>query len=350
MSSSRTLRPGRLAACTALALSAGMLLSGTASAGETPKAPRSAVKPAKPGPAVQPSLALPQHAKRSAAAAATAVKPRLDVDKDGSSDILYRAIDGKAYLETGSKGQEFSNYFGQYKDLIAPGDLDGDGSPELLTVSATGTLSLYARATTSGTSYANWTGQGWNAYNKLFAPGDVNGDGKYDLLARTPSGDLYLYLGNGSATGDPFASKVKVGGGWQAYDQLVGANDLNGDGIGDVVARTPAGDLYFYAGTGNAGAPLKTRVRIGGGWDTYNQILPLDDADNDGLADIATRGTGGKLYLYMSDGKGNFKDRIVGGDGWNNSVVFASQGGNTTYGKSDLMGRDSKGTLYYYYA
>ncbi|MFF1478324.1 FG-GAP-like repeat-containing protein [Streptomyces sp. NPDC058301] len=346
----RISRPGRLAACTALALSAGMLLSGTAAADETPKAPHTAVKPAGPELTARPSLTLPHHAKRSAAAAATPLKPRLDVDKDGSGDLLYRAINGKAYLETATQDLEFANTFGPYKDLIAPGDLDGDGSSELLTVSPTGTLSLYAGATTGGTSYANWTGQGWNAYNKLFAPGDVNGDGKYDLLARTPSGDLYLYLGNGSATGDPFASKVKVGGGWQAYDQLVGANDMNGDGIGDVVARTPGGDLYFYAGTGNAAAPLKTRVRIGGGWDAYNQIVPLDDANNDGLADIATRGPGGKLYLYLADGKGNFKDRIVGGDGWNVSAVFASQGGNTTWGKSDLMGRDSKGTLFYYYA
>ncbi|MEU1076630.1 MULTISPECIES: VCBS repeat-containing protein [unclassified Streptomyces] len=346
----RTSRPGRLAACTALALSAGMLLSGTASADEAPKAPHTAVKPAGPRLTTLPSLSLPQHAKRSAAAAATPLKPRLDLDKDGSGDLLYRAINGKTYMETGKLSQEFANSFGAYKDLVAPGDLDGDGSPELLTVSPTGTLSLYAGAGTGGASYATWTGQGWNAYNKLFAPGDVNGDGKYDLLARTPGGELYLYLGNGSATGDPFASKVRVGGGWQAYDQLVGANDMNGDGVGDVLGRTPGGDLYFYAGTGSAADPLKSRVRVGGGWDSYNQIVPLDDTDNDGLADIATRSPGGRLYLYLADGKGNFKDRITGGPQWNSSVVFASQGGTPAYGKGDLMGRDAKGTLYYYYS
>ncbi|WHM41359.1 VCBS repeat-containing protein [Streptomyces sp. BPTC-684] len=324
-----------------------MLLSGTASAEDAPAAPHAAVKPAKPGLTERPTLTLPKQSKRSSAAAATPLKPRLDLDKNGNSDLLYRAIDDKVYTGKG----ELQQAFGQFKDLIAPGDLNGDGSPEVLVVSPTGTLSLFSGVTKDGGAYYSpWSGPGWNAYNKLFAPGDVNADGKYDLFARTPSGDLYLYLGNGSASGDPFAAKVKVGGGWQAYDQLVGANDVNGDGIGDVLARTPGGDLYFYAGTGNASAPLKQRVRIGGGWNTYNQIVPLDDANGDGLADIAGRTVGGTFYVYLADGTGNFKDRSEGGSNWNSAHFFASQGGNTTYGKSDLMGRDGQGTLYWYYS
>ncbi|OAR26157.1 hypothetical protein A8W25_11930 [Streptomyces sp. ERV7] len=352
MSSVRTLRPGRLAACTALALSAGMLLSGTAAADEAPKAPKAAVQAAKPS-AGNPTGALPQRSPRSsAAAAATAAKPRLDLNKDGSSDLLYRGIDDQTYLETWTEKENpaFANSFGAYKEIITPGDLDGNGTPELLTVQPGGILSLYADVTNNGSPYATWTGGGWNAYNKIVGAADLTGDGKGDVLARTPGGDLYLYPGKGLAAGDPFAGRIKVGGGWQGYDQLVGANDMNGDGFGDVVARTPGGDLYFYAGTGNATDPLKSRVRIGGGWTAYNQILSIDDGNGDGYADLAARSNGGTLYFYAADGKGNFANPVKMGTGWEYTQAFSGTGANATPVKSAVIARDTKGTLWQYYS
>lgn len=48
------------------------------------------------------------------------------------------------------------------------------------------------------TGYAAWSGTGWQIYNKVITPGDVTGDGRPDLLARTYGGELYLYEGTGS--------------------------------------------------------------------------------------------------------------------------------------------------------
>lgn len=58
LSSVRTKRASRLAACTAIVLSAGMLLAGTASADSNPAGPHAAVKT--PKPAVAPNITLPQ--------------------------------------------------------------------------------------------------------------------------------------------------------------------------------------------------------------------------------------------------------------------------------------------------
>lgn len=356
----RSKRAGRIAACTALVLSAGMLLAAPASADDT--APRrAAVEQSVPAIGELPSLTLPKHpAKKSraagvegAAAAVVPAKPRLDLDGDGYSETMYRAINGKVYVEpsTGADSYEYSIYGAdgvQFKDLVAPGDLDGNGSPELLTLTATGTLSLYQSQSTSS-SYATWSGQGWQMYNKVVGAGDLTGDGRGDLLARTPSGELYLYAANGAVDSNPFRSRVKVGNGWGVYDQLVGANDVTGDGIADLFTRTTAGELYFYAGTGKSAQPFKGRVLVGKGWNSYNQIIGVDDANGDGLGDIVARTTAGAVYYYESTGVGSFLTRSGGGGGWNVASQFVGAGGNPDFGKNEMFGLDTKGSLYWYY-
>ncbi|MBC2869693.1 VCBS repeat-containing protein [Streptomyces mexicanus] len=282
-----------------------------------------------------------------------AAGPQFDVDGDGIDDMLSRDMDGTVLVEA-STIHDFTPYqiYGDdyeetSKDILTPGNLDGSGGPEVLTLSATGTLALYQSWGVDGTGPATWSGKGWQIYNKVVTPGDVTGDGKPDLLARTYGGDLYLYQGTGSVS-TPFRARVLVGGGWSMFDQLVGMADMNGDGIGDVVARTPAGDLYFYAGKGSTTSPLAARVKIGGGWTTYNQIVAAYDWDGDGLSDLFGRTASGDLYLYLANGTGGFVPRQKLGTGWNGADLFAGSGAVPRFGKTDMIGRDSAGTLYWY--
>ncbi|QIP88649.1 hypothetical protein GLX30_20975 [Streptomyces sp. Tu 2975] len=344
----------RLVTCTALAASAGMLLAGTASAADgVPPQPKIELSKPDAGSGRQPTAEVPE---RKAATGEprygtqAVAKPRSDVSGDGLSDLIYRVPSGQLVFHplTGGEPQEFFLDYAQEQDIIPVGDLDADGGAEILSLSPTGTLSLHP--TYSGTSLGTtWSGNGWQVYNKVVAVGDLDDNGHADLVARTPDGQLYLYRGTGSLTA-PFTARIEIGGGWQGYDQIVGLNDNNGDGLGDLVARTPSGDLYFYGATGDMTRPFKGRIRIGGGWQIYNQLVATDDRDGDGFADLLARTPGGSLYIYWGDGTGNFAQRDAVGTGWEWASLFAGAGSNPNYGKSEIMGIDTRDSLYYYWA
>ncbi|MFE9782199.1 FG-GAP repeat domain-containing protein [Streptomyces sp. NPDC005775] len=161
-------------------------------------------------------------------------------------------------------------------------------------------------------------GGGWNIYNQLTGAGDLTADGNHDLIARDKAGTLWLYRGTGN-TSTPFAARTKIGNGWNTYSQLAGTADLTGDGKADLIARDKAGTLWLYRGTGKAAAPFATRSKIGSGWNAYNQLTATGDLTADGKPDAVARDTAGTLWLYRGTGKAAapFAARTRIGGGWN---------------------------------
>ncbi|MER5568060.1 VCBS repeat-containing protein [Streptomyces goshikiensis] len=366
----RPKRSGRIAACTAVALAAGMLLAGPASADGTPKAPADIQAPSfdqRAGghlPKAAPKSAAPKAQKQqlqrgaagapSVASVATSGGPLLDVDGDGVDDILYRTLNGKSWLKN-SKATgddvEFtmakSDYSEDFKDVVPVGDLDHNGHPELLQLSVTGRLSLVEAYSTSS-SYSSWSGGGWGVYNKLIGAGDLTGDGNPDVLARTPAGALYLYPGNGKAgASDPFNDRIYIGGGWGMFSQIIGGADYDGDGKADLLATTPSGVMYFYKGTGGAGT-FASAKQTGTGWNTYNQIVAL--SDRNGNSWVLGREVSGQAWIYQVRGDGFLGDRMKFGPGWEYINLLSGQGGVPAHGKSEAYGRTSGGALYGYFA
>ncbi|MET9852088.1 VCBS repeat-containing protein [Streptomyces sp. NPDC006450] len=352
----RSTRSGRIAACTALALAAGMLLSGTsASAAEKPvPAPRVDRSQAD----VRPTGTKPQAPSTKAAArttAATPLAPLFDVSGDGWSDMVYRGLSGRSYLKdfTGDDPEYFvdgaaagSGYGEDFKDVITAGDLNRDGQPELLTLSVHGKLSLLA-ANSAGTYRTGWSGNGWNIYNKVVGVGDLTGDGKADLLARTYAGGLYLYPGNGTAdSGSPFGARISLGAGWNAFSQIVGGGDFNADGKADLLVATPGGVLYVYPGNGAGG--FGNRIKSGTGWNVYNQLQTLVTNADGGGTWVAARDSAGIIWSYKANADGSLGDRVKMGTSWEYTDLFAGQGGVPAHGRSELVGRTSGGAVYYY--
>ncbi|MEU3187112.1 FG-GAP-like repeat-containing protein [Streptomyces sp. NPDC006923] len=360
-------RPGapwsRRIALTAALSCAGLLVSGSlavpASADE-PGGPQGTVTLPAPSAADRPTFTVPGRATsgvpasgRLAAgrAAADSAAQRADLNGDGSGDLVYRLNYGDVVADWGygavaAIGADDS----EVKDLMLPGDLTGDGRPDLLTLTPTGALRLHsgADATVDGgmTSYTTLS-TGWQAYNKLVVPGDLTGDGAPDLLARSTAG-LFLFPG----TGTGFAAGIQVGGaGWSQFDQLVGVDDLTGDGLADLVARNSTG-LFVYPGNGSAtGYPFRDRTQIGGtGWLQYNQLLGGADYDGNGTADLVARSYDGTLYFYQGNGDGTLAARAEMGTDWGTVTQFAGSGNQPNFGKSGVFARTADGTLYYYEA
>lgn len=337
-----------------------MLLATPAAADDAPAAP-APIEQTRPS-AEQPELKLPESSsaavKRGLAAAAAEdvpmAKPRNDVDGDGLSELLYRFIDGQMYMDatTGEASVKyiFPSATGHtFKDFFSVAGLRTGNTPVHFTLTAAGQLSAYD-SSAAGNASLFWSGTGWQAYNKVFSPGDLTGDGSGDILARTPSGELWMYRTTPGAS-SPMAARVRVGTGWGVYDQLTGVNDVNGDAIADMFARTPSGDLYFYSGKPDGVQPFKGRALVGSGWSAYNQIFGIDDINGDGYSEVLGRTTSGLLYGYYSTGVGTFEARQKFSEGgWEDVSQFEGAGNNPHLGKDEVYGLDTKGTLFGYYA
>ncbi|MEU9140895.1 VCBS repeat-containing protein [Streptomyces sp. NPDC048404] len=242
-------------------------------------------------------------------------------DPDGTGDLLtLNSSGGLTFQQGDGKGAFTGKVTGSgwsTKAVAVPfGDLNGDRCNDVLVRMSDGSLRGYkpacGTAPTPSTSYKA-LGTGWNAYNVLTSPGDLTGDRRPDLLARKAStGDLYLFAAKNDGT---LAAGKKIRTAWTGYTKIVGAGDLNGDGIGDVLARDKAGTLYRYNGTGTG--LLKDRVKVFSAWGaSYNAIVGVGDITGDGKDDLVERDTSGNVYRNAGTGTGSFGSRVKITGGW----------------------------------
>jgi hypothetical protein len=356
VSETKPVRPkGRrrlVAACTAGILSLGAFALGTGAQAAEPGAhhvaERSGVTAANVPHISAPTTSVKKSKLSAGAAAQTPAPVRYDIDGDGYGDQLYRGVDYNWYNSLATKnvklGTPTATANQQYVDVLTPGNIDGIPGPDVLGLTASGELVMFTG--TDFPHYSSWISYGWAMYNKVFAVDDVTGDGIPDIAARTFDGHLYLFPGNGNS-GTPFKTRLLIGAGWAAYDQLTSPGDLDGDGISDLVARDTTGKLYFYKATGNAAAPYKGRVLIGSGWNTYNEIIGLGNGES-GTGYLTGRSFNGDLYQYAATGTGGLKPRFLWSKGAGAVDVMAGMGGIQNWGKKWLLGITSSGSLYGY--
>ncbi|MER7764606.1 trypsin-like serine protease, partial [Streptomyces sp. NPDC097619] len=191
-----------------------------------------------------------------------------DVNRDGVIELISRRSNGDLLRGT---TKLFSGWQTR-RQIVVPGDVTGDDKPDLVSVTSGGDLQIHAGDGAGGFGAAVKAGFGWQIYNAVRGYGDLTGDGRADLVARDSAGGLYLYAGTGKTGAQAFAARVKVGGGWQIYNELVMTGDINNDGRADLLARDAAGTMWLYKGTGKSSAIFATRVNFGGGWKPYDLI------------------------------------------------------------------------------
>ncbi|MFE0176783.1 FG-GAP-like repeat-containing protein [Streptomyces sp. NPDC059002] len=251
------------------------------------------------------------------------------VSAKGAGDSAYRSV------KTGTL--RLSGGTAPYRDAHT------DGRGDLYTVNSKGALTAHDFG---GGSHTKASKAGWNTKYTYVPFGDLSGNGCNDLLVRNTAGTLHRYNGACSGPPAPGAAKVSLGGGWGAYNVLTSPGDLNGDGIPDLIARKAAtGDMYVFRGT-KAGK-LTSGVRIGTNWKAYTHITGVGDVNGDGIGDVLARHKDGTLFRFEGGGDGKLKGRVTVFKGWGAPYTHVIGSGDVTGdGIPDLVVRDKKGDLY----
>ncbi|MGW7050825.1 trypsin-like serine protease [Streptomyces sp. NPDC054887] len=200
-----------------------------------------------------------------------------DLNRDGFEDLVVRTTSGDLvwshYVPSTRKwaNTRIASGWGSRKHIVVPGDVTGDALPDLLSVDSAGVLWIYPGKGDGAFSPRVKAGTGWGAFNSVRGNGDFTGDGKADLITRrSGTSEVFLHKGTGRAGSGAFAAAVKART-WSGYNAFDAAGDVTGDGRADYLARTPGGTAYLYPGTGKGTSEIfATRVKIGTGWQQYD--------------------------------------------------------------------------------
>ncbi|MGW1893952.1 FG-GAP repeat domain-containing protein [Streptomyces sp. NPDC002004] len=237
-----------------------------------------------------------------------------DYADDTRSDVVGVALSGSMNLytqDTTSPVRTFQSGIWPDRARVVPfGDFDGDRCNDMIVRLPGGETRLYTPVCgglpTPDSAYRRLSSD-WSAYDTLVSSGDQTGDGRPDLMARVASsGNLYLYAADGKGG---FLPRVRIRSAWTGYQRVIGAGDLNGDGIGDVLALDKSGELWRYNGTRSG--KLQDRVLVFKDWGgSYKDVIGAGDVNGDGRNDILSRDTSNRLWLNAGKGTGSFGNRV----------------------------------------
>ncbi|MGW5591354.1 FG-GAP repeat domain-containing protein, partial [Streptomyces sp. NPDC003857] len=117
-------------------------------------------------------------------------------DPDGVGDLITLDSAGALTIHNGTGTGKFSarttaSGWATSIKAVPIGDLSGDRCNDVLVKLSSGAVRLYkpgcGAALKPATPYTTLVTSGWNQYDMLTSPGDVSGDGRPDLLARNAS-------------------------------------------------------------------------------------------------------------------------------------------------------------------
>ncbi|CAM5280559.1 hypothetical protein SAVIM338S_00132 [Streptomyces avidinii] len=208
------------------------------------------------------------------------VSHRGDWDGDGDEDVVARKGDELVLHENTGNGDleagvvmKVSETGWAHTTPVAAGDLDGDGSPDLVAKSSTGLWLHRGRVAADG---------GWLSYGavrisvedwqnrEVLVPGDTTGDGKAEIWARDAAGDIKQY---GYDSVAKTLTATTIIGNLPASSRVLGlsAGDGNADGLSDLWYTTPTSELVFHPG--GAAFTEANSVTVGtGGWGYFSHL------------------------------------------------------------------------------
>jgi hypothetical protein len=273
-----------------------------------------------------------------------------DMNLDGKDDVIVGATGddeggsnaGKVYfVRGGGASLDLSSATGRLIGenasdaagcaVAGPGDVSGDGKPDLL-------VGAYGRSSSAGAAYlissqptatdlsastAILTGESSSDYAgyALDGAGDLNGDGVADFVVgaygdddvASAAGAVYVFLGpvTGSASLSSADAKVRGAGSSHNFGKTVGGGgDQNGDGYDDFLATSPEygyGTVYLMngpiTGTATVTTVVDATLTTASSEDLGDALDIGGDIDGDGIGDVLvgapSASGGGRSYMLL---------------------------------------------------
>jgi hypothetical protein len=176
-------------------------------------------------------------------------------------------------------------------------DLDADGAPEVI-------WAAYDLVALNGADGSlKWRAANTQRVWPAIAVGDLNGDGSLEIVTGRSGNQVVAYSATGQVlwTRNPFSSGHEV--------RTLALSDLDSDGTLEViVGRAGSGDtlqlnVFQASGTVRQGWPARRSGEPGYGWGMYNQNIAVGDIDGDGDQELI--GPTDTHYITALDDAGN---------------------------------------------
>jgi len=190
-----------------------------------------------------------------------------DFDGNGVPDLVWQNTSTHeviVYYYGGAGGAAFQGWNYLYASsvpgwtVVAVADMNGDGVPDLIWQNTTTQqVIVYYYGGAGGAVYQGYawlyTGSapGW----KVVGAADFDGNGTPDLVWQNTATQQVIVYYYGGAGGTVFQSWAYLYTGSAPGWAVVGAADMNGDGVPDLIWQNKATgqvDVYFYGGAGGA--------------------------------------------------------------------------------------------------
>ena len=254
-----------------------------------------------------------------------AIKPISDIWGNGLDDVIVcgedyhiRALNGNSSGTADVIWQQYiySGPVYSYRGLSISGDLNGDGFPDVVVGTTGGDRSVRAFSGKTGAPLwvfnTNIYGNGGAVY-QVDARRDFNNDGIPDVVAATgddsnDQGPKRIFLLNG-ATGALMWERYALG---PAFS-VISVSDFTGDGIPDVVAgaANEAETQAYVHGINGATGMVEWSVQPAGS--SVWALAQIDDINGDGIPDVM-------VGSFMGGGNYYALNAVTGGTLWSGST------------------------------
>lgn len=186
---------------------------------------------------------------------------------------------------------------------IRLGDIDGDGSPDVVVGTMGGANTIYFNDGNGNFGASTSTVGGASDNVSDVALGDIDADGDLDIVLALQGGYNAAYLNDGSGDFSGAQNYLPFGPGYDDSRALA-LGDLNRDGFLDVVIANYNEPNLVHMNDGNGNFAFDTTVIGSYSDDTLD--VAIGDMNSDGSLDVVLANEHQTGYVYLNDGDGDF--------------------------------------------